>query len=158
MRWKVTPFGIMPEGTRVARVLGLVFATLGALLLAGSGIAAAIEAAAQARMTEAEGRIVGMLAGERRDRGRVHAQWTPVFAFVAGGREMRVVAGFATSPPCCAVGDAVRVLHDPAAPDRARIAGRWENWIVALVLAGAGAVFLLVGLAALGIDRLRRTA
>lgn len=158
MRWKVTPFGIMPEGARPARVVGLVFATLGALLLAGSGIAAAIEAAAQARMTEAEGRIVAMVESERHDRGRVHAQWTPVFAFATGGQEVRVTAGFATSPPCCAVGDAVRVLHDPAAPDRARIAGRWENWIVALALAGVGAVFSVVGLAALGIDRLRRTA
>ncbi|WP_170979133.1 DUF3592 domain-containing protein [Roseomonas sp. HF4] len=158
MRWKVTPLGIMPEGARPARVLGLVFATLGALLLAGSGIAAAIEAAAQARMTEAEGRIFGMLAGERRDRGRVHAQWTPVFAFVAGGREVRVVAGFATSAPCRAVGDPVRVLQDPTTLDRARIAWRRENRIIALVLAGAGAVFSVPGLAALGIDRLRRTA
>jgi len=113
-------------------------------LLAGAGFAAWQEIDFRRGAVEVEGRIVAMRATSDSDGDRV---WTPVFAFkLPDGREVRVAGSYASSPPCCRVGDAVRVRYDPAHPERAAMEGFMSSWFLATLLGGLGVVFTGVGL------------
>lgn len=138
-------------GTRRApgppRWLAWLFLLLGLGLAAGAGLAVWLEISFRQRSVEAEGRIVQMIQrASTSSSGSRSTNWTPVFAFrTPDGKEVRVGAGFSSSPPCCAVGDRVTVRYDPADPTRAQMAGFLSSWLVATILGGMGAVFLLVG-------------
>ena len=130
----------------VPRWLPWIFPLVGLGLLAGAGLAVAMELSFRRGAVETEGRIVQMIPRSGTD-GHRSRTWTPVFAFrLPDGKEMRVVAGYSSSPPCCAVGEVVRVRYDPADPSRAQMAGFVASWLVAAILGGIGLVFLLVGL------------
>ncbi len=138
-------------GTRRApgppRWLAWLFLLLGLGLAAGAGLAVWLEISFRQRSVEAEGRIVQMIQrASTSSSGSRSTNWTPVFAFrLPDGKEVRVEAGFSSSPPCCAVGDRVTVRYDPANPSSAQMAGFLSSWLVATILGGLGAVFLLVG-------------
>lgn len=133
---------------RAPRWLGPVFLVLGLGLLAGAGAAAWFELAFRQRAVETDGRIVQMLQRTSSDSsGRRSTNWTPVFAYrLPDGREVRVTASFSSSPPCCKVGDVVRVRYDPADPMHGRMTGFMSSWLMTVILGGLGAVFALVGL------------
>ena len=138
-------------GTRRApgppRWLAWLFLLVGFGAAAGAGVAVWLELDFRGRSAETEGRIVQMLQrSSNSSSGSRSASWTPVFAFrTPDGREVRVEAGFSSSPPCCAVGDRVMVRYDPADPSSAQMTGFLSSWLVATILGGMGAVFLLVG-------------
>lgn len=132
---------------RRARLKAMGLPLAGAGLLAAGLFGAAEEILFRHAAMTAEARILELRpvhAPEDEGRLRVSRGWRPVFGFTAAdGREVVVEAGFATNPPCCAVGDQVRIRYDPAAPDGARMAGFTGAWQGPLILGGAGAVLLL---------------
>lgn len=133
---------------RPPRWLGLVFVLVGLGLLAGAGVAAWLEVEFRRQAVETDGRVVAMLSrtGSSSGSGGQSTTYTPVFAFrLPDGKEIRVEAGFSSSPPCCRVGEAIRVRYDPARPDRAQMVSFMSSWFVAALLGGMGAVFTLVG-------------
>lgn len=129
------------------RWLAWLFLLIGLGAAGGAGIAVWLELDFRGRSAEAEGRIVQMIQrANTSGTGSRSATWTPVFAFrTPDGKEVRVEAGFSSSPPCCAVGDRVTVRYDPANPASAQMAGFLSSWLVATILGGMGAVFLLIG-------------
>ncbi|WP_198377752.1 DUF3592 domain-containing protein [Neoroseomonas rubea] len=138
-------------GTRRApgppRWLAWMFLLFGLGSAAGAGVAVSRELAFRQRAVETEGRIVQMIqrAGSSSS-GNRSANWTPVFAFrLPDGKEVRVEAGFSSSPPCCAVGDRVTVRYEPGDPSNAQMAGFLSSWLLASILGGIGASFLLAG-------------
>ena len=142
---------ITMQGTRIhvapPRWLAWGFLGSGLLLLAGAGFAAWLEISFRQRAVETDGRIVQMIARSGTSDGRHSTTWTPVFTFrLPDGKEMRVTAGYSSSPPCCRVGEVVRVRYDPADPSRAQMAGFVASWLVATILGAIGLVFTLVGL------------
>jgi hypothetical protein len=139
------------------RILWVLFLLLGAGLLAGSGYAAWREVEFRRGAVETDGLVVEMLAGSsRHSTGRTSRTYTPVFVFsLPDGTKRRVEGGVASNPPCCAVGDTVRVRYRPEAPEHAQMAGFMESWFVATLLGGMGAVFALVGFAVMGAGRRR---
>lgn len=142
--------GTRRTSSRAPRWIVWVFPLVGLGLLAGAGLAVWMELSFRQRAVEAEGRIVQMIPRSSTDSdGHRSTTWTPVFVFrLPDGKEMRVVAGYSSSPPCCTVGEVIRVRYDPADPSRAQMAGFLASWLVATILGGIGLVFLLAGLLA----------
>jgi len=134
-------------GGRVARLIPWVVLLLGVALLVGAGFAAWSEIRFRGVAVEADARIVEMRRNTSRDRdGNRSETWTPVFAFRGpDGQEVRVRSSVSSNPPCCRVGDVVRVRYDPARPERATMTGFMDTWFPTVLLGGMGAVFLLFG-------------
>ncbi|WP_170979134.1 DUF3592 domain-containing protein [Roseomonas sp. HF4] len=144
-----TPAGTVASIGRAPRVMAWSFLLLGLGLLAGAGVAVALELRFRAGAVETDGRVVAMRVshGTSGRSGSSSPSWTPVFAFaLPDGKEIRVESGVSSSPPCCRVGDRVRVRYDPAQPSRAQMAGFLESWLVASILGGMGIIFAGVGL------------
>jgi hypothetical protein len=82
-----------------------------------------------------------------RDRdGRRSVTYRPAFVFnLPSGKEVRAEGSVASNPPCCRVGDAVRVRYDPAQPERAAITGFMQSWLVTSILGGMGLLFAGIG-------------
>jgi hypothetical protein len=137
------------------RVLSVLFLLLGLGLLAGAGFAAWREVEFRRGAIETDGLVVEMLAGSSRDRtGRHSRTYRPVFVFaLPDGTKRRVEGGVASNPPCCTVGETVRVRYRPEAPEQAQMVGFMESWFVVTLLGGIGAVFTLVGFAVKGVGR-----
>ncbi|MBR0678981.1 DUF3592 domain-containing protein [Roseomonas eburnea] len=131
------------HGGRMTRIVSWILLLVGFGLLAGSGFAAWSEIQFRRVAVETDGRVVQMLTRSSRDRdGRSSRTYTPVFAFnLPNGKEVRAEGSVASNPPCCTVGEAVRVRYDPARPERAAMAGFMESWFVATLLGGMGAIF-----------------
>jgi hypothetical protein len=131
------------------RVLPWILLLVGVALLAGSGFAAWREVEFRRGAIETDGRVVQLIPHTSRDRDRGSSTtYTPVFTFaLPNGKLQRVEGGVSSNPPCCRVGDTVRVRYRPEAPERAQMTGFMESWFVATLLGGMGLVFALVGLA-----------
>lgn len=138
-------------GGRAPRIIGTVLLLVGAGLLAGSGYAAWSEIAFRRIAVETDGRVVEMLPSTSRDRnGGTSRTYRPVFVFsLPNGKQIRAEGTVSSNPPCCRVGDAVRVRYDPARPEHAAMTGFMESWFVATLLGGMGLVFSGFGVMAL---------
>lgn len=68
-----------------------------------------------------------------------------VVAFTVGARSLRFSSQAHSHPPEHAVGDAVRVLYDPARPGDARIRSFTGLWLLPSILGGLGVVFTALG-------------
>jgi hypothetical protein len=123
------------------RVIGRVFMLLG---LAGLLIAAGIALwtwQSFSSMTATEGTVV-----------ELQMKWgnstavRPVVQFQAqDGQTYTYTSPVNSSVPMFAVGDKVTIYYDPADPTDAMLA-HWTAWFFALLPAGMGAIFFLVGL------------
>lgn len=135
------------------RIIPALILLLGVGLLAGSGYAIWREIEFRRGAIETSGQVVEMLSRSSRDRdGRTSRSYTPVFVFsLPDGTKRRVEGGVSSNPPCCTVGETIRVRYRPEAPERAQMTGFMESWFVATMLGGMGAVFTLIGLAVTGI-------
>lgn len=133
---------------RAPRWIALMIALIGVALLAGAGYAAWSEVAFRRSAVETDGQVVEMLHEvSRRTGGRRSSVYRPVFTFtLPDGRVVRAEGAVASNPPCCRVGETVRVRYDPARPERAAIVGFMESWFLAVLLGGMGVVFLGLGL------------
>lgn len=135
------------RGRRAPRWIVLPMAVIGAALLAGAGYATWSEMQFRRIAVETEGRVVRMLREFSSDSdGRRSATYRPVFTFtLPDGREVRAEGSVASNPPCCTVGEAVRVRYDPARPERAAMVGFMESWFLTVFLGGMGTAFLGFG-------------
>ncbi|MBW6397446.1 DUF3592 domain-containing protein [Roseomonas sp. HJA6] len=128
------------------RILPVLFLLLGLGLLAGSGFAVWKELQFRNGAVEADGQIVEMLARSSRRDGRTSTSYLPVFVFsLPDGTKRRVEGGVSSNPPCCTVGERVRVRYRPDTPEQAQMTGFMESWFVATLLGAMGLVFTLVG-------------
>lgn len=137
------------------RILPVLFLVIGLALLGGSGFAVWKELQFRDGAVETEGQIVEMLTRTSRDRDRrVSYTYVPVFVFtLPDGTKRRVEGGVASNPPCCTVGERVRIRYRPEAPEHAQMTGFMESWFVAALLGGIGLVFTLIGKAIWGFGR-----
>ena len=136
------------------RFLPWIFLLFGIGLLAGGGFAAWLEFEFRRGAVETDGRVVEMRSRIRHDSGN-SPTYTPVFTFaLPSGKLQRVEAGVSSNPPCCTVGQAIRVRYRPEAPERAQMTGFMQSWFVATLLGCMGLVFALVGA---GVMRLTRS-
>ncbi len=137
------------------RALRWIFLAVGLLLLAGSGYAIVREMEFRQGAIETDGQVVEMLPRSSRDGdGRNARTYAPVFVFaLPDGTKQRVEGTVATNPPCCTVGETIRVRYRPEAPERAQMAGFMQSWFVATLLGGMGAVFAVIGAAIRGARR-----
>ena len=130
------------------RLIPVVFLVLGLALLGGSGFAIWSEVNFRRGAVETDGLVVEMLTRSSRDRDRRTTSYTyvPVFVFtLPDGTKRRVEGGVSSNPPCCTVGESVRIRYRPEAPERAQMTGFMESWFVATLLGGMGLVFTLIG-------------
>lgn len=135
---------------RMARILPWVFLLIGLGLLGGASFAAWSEISFRGAAAEADGRVVELRPSTSRDRdGRVSTTYAAVFTFtLPDGRVVRVAPGTSSNPPCCSVGEVVRVRYDPQRPERAQMVGFLSSWLVTLILGALGVVFTGVGFGA----------
>jgi hypothetical protein len=61
------------------------------------------------------------------------------------GNPVEFTGSVGSSPPAFDVGEAVGVLYDPAAPEKARIDTFFQLWFPSLLLGGIGLVFAAIG-------------
>ena len=129
------------------RILPVIIMALGLALLVGSGFAIRSELKFRDGAIETDGQVVEMIARSSRDRdGHTSRSYTPVFVFtLPDGTKRRVEGGVSSNPPCCTVGETVRVRYRPEAPERAQMTGFMESWFVATLLGGMGLVFIVAG-------------
>lgn len=133
---------------RGVRIIPWILTLVGLGLLVGAGFAARSELSFRGIAVETDGRVVRMIAETDRSNGRTSRTYRPVFAFnLPDGKEIRAEGGVASNPPCCSVGDRVRVRYDPANPSRAQMTGFMESWLVTAILGGIGIIFTGAGLA-----------
>ncbi|WP_198371836.1 DUF3592 domain-containing protein, partial [Roseomonas rosulenta] len=100
---------------------------------------------AGAEVTQA--RIVEMRASTSRERdGRDSTVYYPVYEFdLPDGRRVRTRGPVGSATPCCEVGDLVRVLYDPAHPERAGQDSFEDSWLLPTVLGAFGALMFGAG-------------
>lgn len=137
-------------GGRAPRIIALLLLLVATLLLVGAGYAIWSEIAFRRIAVETDGRVVEMIrgSGSRNSDGRTSATYRPAFVFaLPNGKEVRAEGSVASNPPCCRVGDRVRVRYDPARPENAALTGFMQSWLVASILGGMGVVFAGIGLA-----------
>lgn len=129
------------------RIFPAIFLVIGLGLLAGSFFAVRSELRFRDGAVETEGQVVELLA--RRSSGsdrRDSVSYVPVFIFtLPDGTKRRVEGSVSSNPPCCTVGERVRVRYRPEAPERAYMVGFMESWFVAVLLGGMGLIFTLIG-------------
>lgn len=138
-------------GRRAPRIIGSLLLLIGVGLVVGAGFAIWSEIRFRRIAVETDGRVVEMLSSTSRDRnGSTSRTYRPVFAFnLPNGKEIRVEGTVSSNPPCCTVGEAVRVRYDPARPEHAAMTGFMESWFVATLLGGMGVAFTGFGTMAL---------
>lgn len=131
------------------RVLPPLFLGIGLLLLAGAGYAAWREIEFRRGAVETDGVVVGLAERTSHDRdGRTSRTYAPIFTFaLPDGSRRRAESGVSSNPPCCAVGERIRVRYRPEAPERAYRVGFLESWLLATMLGGVGLVLAGTGIA-----------
>jgi hypothetical protein len=143
-RWVARLLGEWQAGAVAWRIQRRVYATLallGAALIAAGGYQAWSTRQFVASSAEAIGTVVALESS-----GGRKPTYRPLVRFrTAGGVEVVFREGVGSNPPSFAAGERVRVLYDPGDPARARVGAFTTLWIVAALLAGAGAVVSLFG-------------
>lgn len=76
-------------------------------------------------------------------------QMEPVVAYRVAGKEHRMLAGHASSPPSHGVGDAVTVLYDTDRPERGVVSPYFQLWLTPLMCFLLGGIFVGVGITGL---------
>ncbi|MEO3471753.1 DUF3592 domain-containing protein [Roseomonas sp. CAU 1739] len=139
------------------RILPWMLLLVGFALLGGSGFAIWHEVEFRRGAIETEGRVVEMMSRTSRDRDRdrgTSRTYAPVFTFaLPSGKLQRAEGGVWSNPPCCTVGETIRVRYRPEAPERAQMTGFMESWFVATMLGGFGLVVTLIASAVMRVAR-----
>jgi hypothetical protein len=135
---------------QLSRIGPRIFLAIGLVLLGGAGFAAWSEIQFLAVAVETDGRVEELRASTSRDSNRqVSTTYAAVFTFaLPDGRVVRAVSRTSSDPPCCEVGEVVRVLYDPERPERAQVADFLSSWLVTLILGTLGVAFTGAGIGA----------
>lgn len=94
------------------------------------------------RSVSAQGTVVELI----RSRSSDSVSYYPVVEFTAAnGRQVEFQSNSGSSPPSYNQGEQVSVLYEPSSPEAAKINGFFSLWGGALIIAGFGSVFGLIG-------------
>ena len=130
------------------RILGWIGLSIGVVVLAGGALSYLETRRFLDRAERAEGAVIRV--DEVPDSGDGGTSYRPVVVFrTRSGAEVEFASGTASNPPSHAVGDAVGVYYEPAAPDRARIDGFLPLWSFTLICEIVGGAFVALGAVAL---------
>ncbi len=133
---------------RALLLTGWLLLASGAIMLVIGAVAWGAQKRFQERAVETSGIVVALVRREHVSTQGAGAttSYSAVFEFdLADGRRQRVVSSFSSNPPCCTVGETVRLRFDPTRPERAVIIGFWSVWGWTTVLGGIGGALLLGG-------------
>jgi hypothetical protein len=134
--------------------LGLVFLGIGVILgrsawnrlTASERVTGTVVELARIEPTDAAGP-----GGRRLDE---KPSFAPVVQYQVGGQTYRIRGKVSSETPGYSVGESVTVLYSPDNPSDGKINSFAENWLLPLVFAGGGLLFILMG-AAMLVVRLR---
>lgn len=135
----------MPNPTAFLSRLGrFVLIPIGLLLLAGACYSVWSTTNWLKRTVEAQGTVIEML--RVRDSSDDSWLYEPVVRFeTAEGKTIRFESSFRSRPPAYHVGETVRVLYLPEAPESAAIRGFLSLWMLPVILGFIGATFFGIG-------------
>src|SRR5688572_10745375 len=104
---------------KILKLLSAVFSTVGVGMLLGSFFIFSNTSSFIKRAVEAEGKVIGL---ERfRSSSSSSTTYRPEVEFsTATGKRIQFTSSVGSSPPSYSVGEAVRVLYNPADPQSAR--------------------------------------
>lgn len=125
-------------------IIGPIFLVVGLGLLVGSFGAYTRTKRFLATAREARAEVVGM--DERHGGSGQSRSYHPILRYrTQEGVTKELVSPVGSNPPRYKKGDSVAVLYDPAKPDDMRIHSFGSVWIVPLILAFVGVIFIVVG-------------
>jgi len=125
-------------------IIGPIFLVVGVGLLLGSFAAYNRTKRFIATATETRAEVVGI--DERHGGSSQSRSYHPVLRYrTQVGVTKEIVSSVGSNPPRYKKGDSVAILYDPARPDDMRIHSFGAVWLVPLILAGVGGIFIVVG-------------
>ena len=133
---------------KILWVLGGVFFVIGVGLLFGGVSWWRANAAFAAHAVAGEGTVSDLLYRRSSGSGSSNkgGTYVPVIDFTApNGSRIHITGSSGSNPPAYSRGDKVKLLYDPANPEKAVIDSFGERSAGPLILTGLGAVFALVG-------------
>jgi hypothetical protein len=91
------------------------------------------------------GLVVELIPKTKNDGDRRIVVYSPRVSFrVASGESVEFVSAYSSKPAVAAAGETVRVLYDPAAPQKAEIDSFLFRHMVELLLVSSGLVLVLI--------------
>ncbi|WP_197520965.1 DUF3592 domain-containing protein [Bradyrhizobium icense] len=116
------------------------------LLLLGAGFSVWGTKAWLARAVETQGTVIEML--RVRDSENKGYLFTPIVRFdTIDGRTVEFQSGLRTNPPLYRTGQEVSVVYDPGVPESAAVRDVLSLWMMPIILAFIGSIFLTVATA-----------
>jgi hypothetical protein len=129
---------------RTITIVKYVFALIGAGMLIGAFFIYKSTSSFVQSAATAQGVVVDLLPSRSRDSGTY--TYAPVVDFVdQNGKQIEFSSSTSSNPPSYHKGEKVEVLYDPGRPQHAKIHGFFSLWGGAIIVAGIGAVFFLIG-------------
>jgi hypothetical protein len=129
---------------KVLKIVSAVFSTAGIGMLVASFFVFSNTTSFIGRAVEANGKVTDL---ERSRSSNSSTTYRPVVEFTtATGKRIEFVSSVGSSPPSHRVGEAVKVLYNPADPQSARIKSFFQLWFGFLMVFVLGLVFAAVGL------------
>ncbi|MFG3596108.1 DUF3592 domain-containing protein [Bradyrhizobium sp. RDI18] len=127
----------------LSRLARFALIPIGLLLLLGAGFSVWSTKAWLARAVETQGTVIEML--RVRDSENKGYLFTPIVRFdTIDGRTVEFQSGLRTNPPLYRTGQEVPVVYDPGVPESAAILGVLPLWMMPIILAFIGSIFLFV--------------
>ncbi|MGZ8397592.1 MAG: DUF3592 domain-containing protein [Gemmatimonadales bacterium] len=132
---------------KVLKIVSGLFSIIGIGMLAASFFVFSTTASFISRAVEADGRVTDLERSHSRSSSGSSTTYRPVVEFTtATGKHIEFVSSVGSSPPSHRVGEAVKVLYNPANPQSARIKSFFQLWFGFLIVFALGLVFATIGL------------
>jgi hypothetical protein len=130
----------------LSRLARFALIPIGLLLLLGAAFSVWTTKAWLARTVEVQGTVIEMLrVRDSEDKGYL---FTPIVRFESlDGRTVEFQSGLRTNPPAYRAGQEVPVVYDPSVPESAAIRGVLSLWLMPIILAFIGSIFLAIAAA-----------
>jgi len=124
------------------KIVGIIFSTLGIILLTASFFVCKNMKNFIAISEKADGIVVDVVS-----RGAKSRSYYPVVSFTArDGREYRFEGGIGSNPPDYSTHDRLKVLYDPSNPKTASIDTFFQKWFATAILFILGFIFSAIGI------------
>ncbi|MEA2725247.1 MAG: hypothetical protein QOH59_3018 [Gemmatimonadales bacterium] len=139
---------------KVLKIVSAVFSTVGIGMLVVSFFVFSNTTSFISRAVEADGRVTDLERSRSSSSSGSSTTYRPVVEFTtATGKHIEFVSSVGSSPPSHSVGEAVKVLYNPADPQRARIKSFFQLWFGFLIVFLLGLVFAAIGLGMIFVRR-----
>jgi hypothetical protein len=156
-RWRNGTVGLPStrrEKMKVVTIIKYVFTLVGVGMLIGASFLYKNTSAFIHEATRAEGIVVDLLPSHSSN--DTSYTYRPVVHFTdQSGETIEFASSVSSNPPSYEKGEKVDVLYRPEEPRNARIYGFFSLWGGAVIVAGIGGVFFLIGAAIMLVIRLK---